>query len=319
MQTLKIYFDDFGEVNIKQNFIIDVLQKDYNVIIDPFPDYLFFSVHGFNHYKHKYDKCIKIFFTCENIEPDFNVCDYAIAFKHLIDADRYIRFPWYLFDGFEKLINHKNFDRQQVLNRKFCNFVHSNYAIVDPFRKYFFDKLCTYKKVDSGGKYLNNIGRYIPSDGKLSFIRDYKFTLAIENSIAPGYTTEKIVHPMIVNSMPIYWGNPVVDKDFNKQSFICINDFQSAEEAIEEIVRLDNDNEAYLYKLSQPWYLGDDYNSWELKLRSFFRNIFEQALEDAKRRPQYGWVRVNQKRMETVQWSWPVLRKLMKIRDFLKK
>ena len=319
MKAIKVYFEDFGEIDTKQNFIIDILQKDYQVIIDPFPDYLFFSVYGFKNYKHKYDNCIKIFYTCENNEPDFSICDYAIAFTHLKFDDRYIRFPWYLFNGFDKLNKNKVFDRQQVLNRKFCNFIYGDYKMADPYRKYIFEKIGQYKKIDSAGTYLNNTGKFISISKKVSFISDYKFTLAIENSISNGYTTEKIIHPMLVNSMPIYWGNPSVEEDFNKKSFICIQDFQSLENAIEEIIRLDNDNEAYISKLSQPWFLGDDYNILELKLRSFFKNIFEQPIENAKRTTKYGWTSVTQKRMEAVQWSWPVLRKFMKIRNFLKK
>lgn len=316
MTPIKIYFEDFGEVNIKQNFIIDFLQKDYEVIIDSSPDYLFFSVYGFKHFNAKYNKCVKIFYTHENVEPDFSICDYAMAFQHLSSGDRYIRFPWYLFNGFDRLSRNKIFDKQHVVNRKFCNFIYSDSLLADPFRKIFFEKLCKYKKVDSGGSYLNNIGKHI--DQKLPFISEYKFTLALENSSLSGYTTEKIIDPMLVNSMPIYWGNPTIELDFNKKSFIYINDFQSDEEAIEEIIRLDNDDDAYLNKLSQPWYIGDDYDIWELKLRSFFRNIFEQPIQDAKRRTEYGWVKVNRERMEAVQWSWPILRKFMKIRNFVK-
>ena len=44
--------------------------------------------------------------------------------------------------------------------------------------------------------------------GKLDFLRDYKFTLAVENNIWPGYTTEKLVDPMFAGSIPIYVGDP---------------------------------------------------------------------------------------------------------------
>src|SRR5207249_8371440 len=45
---------------------------------------------------------------------------------------------------------------------------------------------------------------------KRAFISQYKFTIAFENSSYPGYHTEKILDPMMVDSLPIYWGNPCI-------------------------------------------------------------------------------------------------------------
>ena len=39
-----------------------------------------------------------------------------------------------------------------------------------------------------------------------------------------GYTTEKVVEPMLVNSIPIYWGNKLIGKDFNKSSMLVVED-----------------------------------------------------------------------------------------------
>lgn len=299
MKQIKIFFEDFDYwqgFDISNNFITKILEKDYEIIIDPNPDYLFFSAYGYNHLK--YRTCIKIYYSMENIEPDFNLCDYAIAFQHIQAGDRYLRYPYYLITGFERL-NSQPFDIKQVLNRKFCNFVYSNSKWADPLRKLFFEKLCKYKKVDSGGIYLNNIGA--PVVDKMGFIKDYKFTIAFENSSLSGYTTEKIVEPMIVNSMPIYWGNPDIHLDFNTESFVSVNEYETIEGAIEEIIRLDNDDEAYIDKLSKPWYNGEDFFSYQLKLLSFLKNIFEQELSKAKRRTDYGFVRIYRRKQETMQ------------------
>ena len=50
---------------------------------------------------------------------------------------------------------------------------------------------------------------------KLDFIRSYKFTLAVENEIWPGYQTEKLIHPMLVNSIAIYVGDPLTRNHFD--------------------------------------------------------------------------------------------------------
>jgi alpha(1,3/1,4) fucosyltransferase len=92
------------------------------------------------------------------------------------------------------------------LKRNFCNFVASNGNC--PERNQFVEKLSKYKKVDCGGKWMNNIG-YNVSD-KRKFQSTYKFSIAFENDAYrkgyEWYITEKIMEPMTVNSIPIYKG-----------------------------------------------------------------------------------------------------------------
>lgn len=120
----------------------------------------------------------------------------------------------------------------------------------------FFNRLSKYKKVDSGGRFMNNIGGAVAS--KMNFIRDYKFVISFENSASPGYTTEKLIEPMLVNSIPIYWGNSVVGKDFNTDSFLNIADTNSFDEAIEKIINLDKDHDKYLALAAQPWFHNNE-------------------------------------------------------------
>jgi len=47
-------------------------------------------------------------------------------------------------------------------------------------------------------------------DTKLATIRQYRFTLAFENSMTPDYVTEKFFQPLLVGSVPIYRGAPNV-------------------------------------------------------------------------------------------------------------
>ena len=45
---------------------------------------------------------------------------------------------------------------------------------------------------------------------KIEFLRAYKFVIAFENGLSPGYNTEKLTHAMEADSMPIYWGDPEI-------------------------------------------------------------------------------------------------------------
>nr|WP_257842607.1 glycosyltransferase family 10 [Helicobacter sp. 13S00477-4] len=83
-------------------------------------------------------------------------------------------------------------------------------------REEFFEALSLYKKVDSAGSYRNNIGRTLPiingdfSTSKYEFMKDYKFSIAFENSSANGYSTEKIIQAFGAQTIPIYWGDQKV-------------------------------------------------------------------------------------------------------------
>jgi hypothetical protein len=301
MKQIKIHFEDYGKRFDKtEEVILKVLRRSYDVVIDPrHPDYLFYSCGGYNHLK--YNSCIKIFYTCENIEPDFNLCDYAIAHPHLQYGDRYLRAPYYLFSPeFEPMDSLPIIDPQKALNRKFCNFIYSS-GWADPFREVFFRLLSSYKPIDSGGRILNNMGGLRVSD-KMSFIKNYKFTIAFENSCLPGYTTEKIVEAMSASSLPIYWGNPDIAKDFNRDAFVCLNDYKSPSDAVNEIIRLDADDAAYLRKLSAPRFTGANYPAFEEDLYNFLRNIIDRPLTTAKRTSDYGFVYSYRRDMTALRW-----------------
>ena len=77
---------------------------------------------------------------------------------------------------------------------------------------------------------------------KLHFIKDYKFVISFENSSHEGYTTEKILEPLLANCIPIYWGDPKVNLDFNKNRFLNYTDFRNEKEFINKILEVDNDD-----------------------------------------------------------------------------
>ena len=287
MKTIKVKFVDFWKgFDPRNNFLMDILKQRYHIELSESPDYLIFSVFGFTNLN--YERCVKIFYTGENLTPDFNICDYARGFDYLSFGDRYMRLPLYAVYGIEKLASPKVIDKEKVLKRKFCSYVVSN-NIGAPERSRFFHLLSEYKKVDSGGRWENNVGGPVPN--KLDFIKDYKFNIAFENSMYDGYTTEKIMEPMLVNSLPIYWGNRLINKDFNPASFINVSDFPSLEAAVEHIVMLDNNDDMYLSILSKPWFNDENYLDWKARFFHFFDNIFNRPIDECKYLTPYGFCR----------------------------
>jgi len=250
-RKIKIDFSDFwGGFDKTNNYFYNLLKEEFDIEISSNPDYLFFSIFGNSHQNYK---CVKIFYTGENIAPPLGYCQYSFSFDYLNDSRNY-RLPHYLlYDGYYELARPKIID-DSLANRKFCNFVASNGNCQE--RNQFVIELSKYKKVDSGGRWMNNIG-YAVSD-KRKFQSEYKFSISFENNAYRpqflGYTTEKIMEPMTVNSIPLYWGNPIISKEFNTKSFINFYDFNSFEKMIEYIIEVDKDNNKYLEMLKTDWF-----------------------------------------------------------------
>ncbi|MEI6058941.1 MAG: glycosyltransferase family 10, partial [archaeon] len=195
----------------------------------------------------------------------------------------HMRLPFYVWDMIDKknyLIKKKiDFKKIKKEKTRFCNFVYSNDI---PIRNEFFKKLSSYKKIDSFGTCFNNMGplpiktesTYKP----LSLLKKYKFTIAFETTLhpSPGYTTEKILEPMLANSIPIYWGNPKVEEEFNTKSFLNYPDFKNEDELIKKIIEIDNDDKLYEEYLKQPWFKDNRPNIYfdEERLLKRFEEIF---------------------------------------------
>lgn len=255
MDKIKINFIDFWEgFNKVDNYFYNLLSTKYSVIIDDKPDIIIYSCFGEEYLKYN---CKRIFYTGENIRADFTACDFAFTFDFLKNKNHY-RLPLYsLYIDGHKMNNYleKNKTREELISiwkekTKFCSMLVSSPK--SSFRLKFFKELSEFRKIDSGGKIFNNIGGRVKD--KVEFIRQYKFVLAFENSSNPGYTTEKILEPIFVDSIPIYWGNNFIERDFNPKRFINYNDFKSVEELYIRLVEIENNPNIAIDILSEPIY-----------------------------------------------------------------
>jgi hypothetical protein len=273
---IRINFCDFWpNFNKERNYLVELLKTRFTIEITDKPDFLIYSVLG---NEHKKFNCVKIFFTGENVRPNFTECDYSFSFD-FIDSPKSYRLPLYAWWApANELVKPPNLDVEKILSGKtrFCNFIYGNPNATK--RIAFMQKLSQYKQVDSAGTFMNNVGRIVTEMEKVDFIKDYKFTIAFENTEYPGYTTEKLVQPMLAYSLPIYCGNPLIDRDFNTKIFLNYSDFTSEEKLIERIIEIDQNDALYKDYLQQPYYHNNHVNEFvdpENILRQF-ENIFCQ-------------------------------------------
>jgi alpha(1,3/1,4) fucosyltransferase len=258
MKQIKINFTDFWPGFDKtNNYFYNLLVQKYEVLIDEQPDILFYSC--FNHDYRNYN-CTRIFYTPENIRPDFTACDFAFSFDYN-ERKNHFRLPLYsmyvelrgLLPKLQTITTKEEAIKIWRSKTKFCCMVVSNPN--SRKRLDFFETLSKVKPVDSGGSVLNNVGGKVPD--KAAFIKDYKFVISFENSSYAGYTTEKIMEPIYEDCIPIYWGNPVVNKDFNAARFLDYTSFKNEEELIGRMLEIDQNEELAIAMLMQPTFSAD--------------------------------------------------------------
>lgn len=73
---------------------------------------------------------------------------------------------------------------------------------------------------------------YRPVENKIEALEDYQFSITIENSIQPGYWTEKVVDCFATKTIPIFWGDKSVSKYFNKDGVIYFDDINHLEQLL---------------------------------------------------------------------------------------
>jgi GR25 family glycosyltransferase involved in LPS biosynthesis len=227
----------------------------------------------------RYPGIPKVHFTGENTSPIGHAdIQLNLGFKHYdMIKNEYMRFPLWLteIDWFQadtsRLVNPKPIPLELCTRTnemsfsqrsKFCSFIVSNPN--NPIRNQSFHWLNSYKSVDSGGALYNTIGNELsalPGGGggelkKTKFMMDYKFALTYENSSSEGYTTEKYLHAKASGAVPIYWGDPKFERDFNLDGCIDARNVKTPDELI-ALVKACESEEMWKKRASVP--ALDDY------------------------------------------------------------
>lgn len=301
---IRLDFCDFWPGYPKtNNLFYNLLSRHFDLQISDHPEFVIYSDGPSQ--VHRLMNCVRIYFSVEAFRPDWSECDYGLT-CHYLEDPRHLRLPFYVLDAApEQLVKgDEDWAGHLAAKTRFCTFVVSNGGRRKTQRRVdFFHRLSRYKKVDSGGRYLNNIGGPLPPDyaAKIAFLRQGKFNIAFENASVPGYTTEKIVHAMKARCLPIYWGSPRVAEEFNPRSFLNAPDFPTEEALIEKIIELDRDDAKYLEWLRQPCFHDNRINPYfhPQRLIEFFGRVFSTPIRPVASRRRFfhlgrwRWVKQN--------------------------
>jgi alpha(1,3/1,4) fucosyltransferase len=215
------------EAGVKE--ILACTKDDYDFIDSNDPEFIIFGPYG-NDVPPTGDY-IRIGYFCENMLPNMAICDWAfgVPYEEDIEHPQYMRIQWHGFDPDHLVKSDICIESILAQKTKFCNFIYSNQV---PFRENFCQQLSKYKSIDCPGNSLNNISSIDSTmphiskwERKRRFLSEYKFTIAFENYSYPGYNTEKLLDTMMVDSLPIYLGNPYINRHFNPKSFVNAHDY----------------------------------------------------------------------------------------------
>ncbi len=287
-KNIRINFVNFSrDFDKNDNPIHRALSDSFDVTLSKHPDFLFYSCFG--PVPPDNGHTVRIYCTGESDIPDFNLCDYAIGYARLSVGERYLRYDLWQPDlsGFGRLDEIRRELPDTLAGRRFCNFVYSNDNAIHGarLRKEFCKILAKYKKVDCPGRVLHNLDdpEFAPRGntdwraGKIAWLGKYKFTIAFENASVDGYMTEKMWHPLMAGSVPIYWGDYGAANAINPAAFVNAHDFPTLDALAARIKELDRDNDAYLAMLRAPVLAPDCDLLREDSLERFLRHIVERG------------------------------------------
>jgi len=281
-KLVRIDFCDFHSNFPKtDNFYYHLLSERFELQLCDQPDYLIFGPYG---HEHRLHSGVRILASIEPGRPDYRFCDFSLSPLEIADP-RHLQLPVYVTNGrAEELIkNPGDAEKDLAAKKGFCSFVvSSQHPVKNRNRLEIFEALGKYKRVDSGGRFMNNIGGPVPGGtrNKIEFLRKYKFNIAFENSSLPGYSTEKIYEPFAARSLPIYWGNPNITAEFNARAFLRLTDFPGIPALVEQIIELDKDDSKYLEFTRQPCFPANKPNKFfdHAKILDFFGKIFSSNI-----------------------------------------
>ena len=225
-----------------------------------------------------------VFYTGERVSPHGGRFDWSISHDESSADRRNLYLP-----GWVRRLNRLGVTPYGLLRRDggalrppgeraACAYVFRNRVAL---REAFFDRLAPRMEIVSPGRSRNNHPAIGPSMGdKLAFLRHFRFNIAFENEQFPRYLTEKISDAFAAGCVPVYCGDPLVERTFAPDAFIHVWGEPDFDRAIARIVALERDpsmlesmhRAAPLVDNRVPDYATHDY------AMAFFERIFDDSV-----------------------------------------
>jgi hypothetical protein len=185
-------------------------------------------------------KPLRIFYSHENyVLPKVNY-DFSITTRLGIEDDLHLRYPAWkdLIDWTNEGITRKpwkyikRFDNfypiQDLMSAQGDSFMKKERKIciisshLDEPRKSLYLNFSKNFPIDGHGPFFNKKiqNHYLNPSKKKDILKNYSFNLCPENSLYPGYYTEKVPEAFLSKCLPLTWADNNINLDFNEKSFV---------------------------------------------------------------------------------------------------
>jgi hypothetical protein len=243
-----VIFGPYDTLSLKRRFV-NFLQRKLKNINTIFPSIDLYLLN-------RKIKPLRIFYSHENYSFPNIKYDFSITTHLGMNKDRHLRFPLWkeLIDwshlGIRRDLNKfiKRFDNYYNIKdlilpqgesflkkeKKICIFT----SHLEEPRKTMYSNFSKDFIVDGYGPYFNKkiIHHNNNELSKKETLKNYAFNLCPENSLYPGYYTEKVPEAFLSKSLPLSWMDTNVNCDFNDKSFV--NLLQYSKDNYAEIISL---------------------------------------------------------------------------------
>jgi hypothetical protein len=161
-------------------------------------------------------------FAYDFIRKNYDKFDLIFTFdKSLLElSDKFVLVPYggCWIDVEDRMVHQKSKDVSIILSSKRTTTGHRFRHLV----------LENFQKIDSFG--FNN-----PIDKKITALKDYRFSVVIENCQKDYYFSEKLIDAFITGTMPIYWGCPSIGEFFDTNGMLIIDNIDDLEIAMKSL------------------------------------------------------------------------------------
>jgi hypothetical protein len=225
-----------------------------------------------------------IYYSGEHTTPDRNINEIKSLYvltKLYDNINNYIYIPFMLWSSYiykeRKYINN---DRKYLL--AYCN----NHRINE--REYMFNLFVSKTNTNTCHSFSGCYGNYPQtrkpkidghwaSSNLIDTYKDYKFVIAMENTVVNGYITEKILNAFYSGAIPIYWGSSTINNFFNKNAFINVSDFNTFEDCVNYVITMSDEQ---IRQMQQEPIYSNDCNGDLLDLLNLINDDYNNKNEN---------------------------------------
>jgi hypothetical protein len=102
-----------------------------------------------------------------------------------------------------------------------------NLSIISSFKRQTVGHRLRHEIIENKNVEMDIFGNgYNPIDNKIIALKDYMFSLIIENDNTDNWITEKIIDCLVTGTVPVYWGCSNIGKYFNTNGFIQFSNLE---------------------------------------------------------------------------------------------